>query len=44
MGIRKKFFAQRVMRHWDTMCREIVDAPNLEVFTARLNGALINLV
>ena len=37
---RKKFFTQRVLRHWNRLPREAVDAPSLEVFRARLDGAL----
>ncbi|KFQ65387.1 hypothetical protein N334_06397, partial [Pelecanus crispus] len=42
--IRKKFFTRRVVRHWNRLPREVVDAPSLEVFKARLDGALANLV
>ena len=31
-------------RHWHRLPREPVDAPSLEVFKARLDGALSNLV
>ena len=41
---RKMFFTMRVVRHWDRFPREAVDAPSLEVFKARLDGALSNLV
>jgi len=34
----------RVLRHWTRLPREAVDAPSLEVFKARLDGALSNLV
>jgi len=34
----------RVVRHWHRLPREVVDAPSLEVFKARLDGALSNLV
>ncbi|KGL86206.1 hypothetical protein N301_04979, partial [Charadrius vociferus] len=44
LDIRKKFFTLRVMRHWNRLPREAVDAPSLEVFKARLDGALSNLV
>ncbi|KFV15764.1 hypothetical protein N340_01474, partial [Tauraco erythrolophus] len=44
LDIRKKFFTQRVMRHWNRLPREVVDAPSLEVFKARLGEALGNLV
>jgi len=44
LDIRKKFFILRVARHWHRLPREAVDAPSLEVFKARLDGALSNLV
>mgnify|MGYP001855108949 CR=1 FL=1 len=34
----------RVVRHWNTLPSEAVDAPSLEAFKARLDGALSNLV
>ncbi|KFP21902.1 hypothetical protein Z169_16064, partial [Egretta garzetta] len=40
----KKFFTLRVVGHWNRLPREVVDAPSLEVFKARLDGALSNLV
>ena len=42
MEVRKKFFTVRVVRH--RLSREVVSAPSLEVFKARLDGALSNLV
>ncbi|KFW74618.1 hypothetical protein N305_02522, partial [Manacus vitellinus] len=44
LDIRKKFFTERVIRHWNMLPREVVDAPSLEVFKARLDGTLSNLV
>ncbi|KFV12402.1 hypothetical protein N340_00486, partial [Tauraco erythrolophus] len=44
LDIRKKFFTLRVARHWNRLPREVVDAPSLEVFKARLDEALSNLV
>ncbi|KFO53960.1 hypothetical protein N302_14542, partial [Corvus brachyrhynchos] len=43
LDIRKKFFTMRVVRHWDSLPRA-VDAPSLEMFKARLDGAWSNLV
>ncbi|KFR12588.1 hypothetical protein N306_02760, partial [Opisthocomus hoazin] len=42
--IRKKFFTMRVVKHWNRLPREAMDAPFLEMFKARLDGALSNLV
>jgi len=44
LDIRKKFFTMWVVRHWRRLHREAVDAASLEVFKARLDGALSNLV
>ncbi|KAK4818491.1 LOW QUALITY PROTEIN: hypothetical protein QYF61_014221 [Mycteria americana] len=44
LDIRKKLFTMRVVRHWNRLSREAVDASALEVFKARLDGALSNLV
>ncbi|KFW02308.1 hypothetical protein N327_05034, partial [Fulmarus glacialis] len=42
--IRKKFSTMRMVRHWNRLPREAVDAPSLKVFKARLDEALSNLV
>ncbi|KFW66429.1 hypothetical protein AS28_03914, partial [Pygoscelis adeliae] len=44
LDIRNKFFMLRVVKHWNRLPREVVDASSLEVFKARLDGALSNLV
>ena len=44
LDVRKRFFTRRVVRHWKRLPREVVDAPSLEVFKARLDGPLSNLV
>ena len=44
LDVRKKFFTMRVVRYWKMLPRDIVDAPSLEVFKARLDGALSNLI
>ena len=44
LAIREKFFTERVLRCWDRLPRELVDAPSLGVFRAGLDGALGSLV
>ena len=44
LDIRVKFFTERMVRSWNRLPREVVDAPSLEVFKARLDGALGSLV
>ena len=44
MDVRGKFFTKRVVRSWNRLPKDVVDAPSLEVFEAMLNGALGSLV
>jgi len=44
LDIRKKFFIIRLAKPWHRFPREVVDAPSLETFKARLDGALSNLI
>jgi len=43
LGIRRKLFTQRVVLHWNRLS-EVVDAPSMEAFKARLDVVLGNLV
>ncbi|KAF4802726.1 hypothetical protein TURU_022824 [Turdus rufiventris] len=42
--IRQKFLTVRLVRFWNGLPREAVDAPSLEVFKIKLDGALNNLI
>jgi len=44
LDIRKEFFTIRMAIHWNGLPREVVEAPSLEIFKARLDRALSNLI
>ena len=44
LDIRKKFFTARVVRHWNRLPKEWVNAPSLVMFKARLDRALGDMV
>jgi len=44
LDIRKTFFMVKVLKYWNGLPREVVNAPSLETLRARLDGALSNLI
>ena len=44
LDIRRNFFTQKVVMHWNRLPKEVLDAPSLEAFKARLDVALGSLV
>ena len=44
LAIRGMLFTMRVVGCWNRLLREVAGAPSLEVFKARLDGALGSLV
>ena len=44
MDIRKNFFTQKVVTHWNRLPKEVVDAPSLDAFKSMLDVALGSLV
>ena len=44
LDIRRKFFTQRVVTHWNRLPKEAVDVLSLESFKARLDVALGSLI
>ncbi|KFQ75470.1 hypothetical protein N335_08632, partial [Phaethon lepturus] len=44
LDTRKKFLTLKAVKPWHRLPREVVDAPSLETFQVRLDGALSNLI
>jgi len=44
LNIKRKFFPPRLVMHWNTLSKEVVDVPSLEAFKARLDVTLGSLV